>query len=270
MPLQGKGSKKETLTLTQARKADGKVRKLAEEEAQKRKQFAAYAAMMKQAFNQNQKQFAKDMARIAEERKVAETIGLNAARSVLQGRQSPMEVEAPTETSAWHALLTRAPEEEEPQDGYYAAAMLALQQAAASSAVASRPPAPPFTPPGRMLPLKPMTPMPTPRDFAAMAAAMYGSQAMADCSISSVSEYVLVFPCPARVGCSPCEDRCDATWGQRAYTPPRQVIPPPTHAFAEAATSAHPGTEGNDVQFWQTSKLAARLWDLLVCRRARD
>ena len=180
MPLQGKGSKKETLTLTQARKADGKVRKLAEEEAQKRKQFAAYAAMMKQAFNQNQKQFAKDMARIAEERKVAETIGLNAARSVLQGRQSPMEVEAPTETSAWHALLTRAPEEEEPQDGYYAAAMLALQQAAASSAVASRPPAPPFTPPGRMLPLKPMTPMPTPRDFAAMAAAMYGSQAMAD------------------------------------------------------------------------------------------
>ena len=150
--------------LTLARKADGKVRKLKEEEELRRAQWKQYVLVMRNAFNKQHKQFEADLRRIGEERTNAASQGQAAAQSVtmiaLRGTQMQVAEENPG-PDAWDEMMISAEEQQMEPQGFLASAMQAAQLAQApptQSRLLAAPPAAAVTPQHCPSSAMPMTP----------------------------------------------------------------------------------------------------------------
>ncbi|CAE7849093.1 unnamed protein product, partial [Symbiodinium sp. KB8] len=166
--------------LSQARRSDTRVRKLMEEEEFKKRQWKAFEDYSRKAFIKQKKSYEADLARIAEEKSQAETLGRQAAQSVygivLRGTQEETVEEAPAGRDAWDNLWETEAEEPEVSDtGFFAGALAAAREAASHAA------GPAETPPGRMVRVRPMSPA------AEVPASAYGPPPVADPYMSTPS-----------------------------------------------------------------------------------
>ena len=136
--------------LTQAQRADTKLRKLREEQDKKSRMWAAYEKMMKQKFARQRRAFEADLQRIAKDAQEAAEHGQQAAMKVKEvaltgfvARDDPME----EDSAAWEALISG--EREEPmQDGFLKVALQATKTGPTLQDVSVRPVrAPPVTDP---------------------------------------------------------------------------------------------------------------------------
>ena len=101
-------------SLTTAKKADIKLRKLQEEKAKRAAQWEAYAKSIKQKFIVQRKNFEKDLARIQDEitatLEAGQQASANLRRVVDQGVPTRMETSEEDEAH-WTGLMAPAPEE---------------------------------------------------------------------------------------------------------------------------------------------------------------
>ena len=139
--------------LTQARKADIRVRKLKEDIAHRKLQWEHYSATMRTAFQQQKKRFQADVQKQEQEIQEAMEAGKQAAQMmhdiVLNG--STTEAPDPTADKDWEELTRDDKMEVEHGPGFLQAAMSAARAVRASQRD-------PVTPPRRTATAAPMTP----------------------------------------------------------------------------------------------------------------
>ena len=119
--------------LTSATRADAKVRKIKEDLAKKKKQFAAYEQYMMNAFYKQKAAHEKDMQRLEQDIHNATAQGKEAAEQVqvltLYGASTPMEAD-PAQGQAWEQLLqAHRPETARPPSDFLVAAYQMAQRA---------------------------------------------------------------------------------------------------------------------------------------------
>ena len=117
--------------LSQAQRADTRLRKLKEEQDKKSKQWSAYEQQMKQKFAKQRKLFEADLQRIAKEASEAAEQGQLAAKKVKEvvtrGYAEP-EVPMEAEDDEWDALIN-GDQDQQLQDGFLKIALRATARA---------------------------------------------------------------------------------------------------------------------------------------------